>query len=312
MSKRLTDTDKWKKLWFRKLKPEHKIFWQYLLDTCNNAGIWEVDFEMASFMIGCDVDPEEIKQLFSKQYRELDDGKRWFIEDFIEFQYKCSIQDLNPGNKAHLSVIRILEKHNIKGLQSPLEGANQKQEAPIQGALDKDMDKEKDKDKKRNEECGTLYEECSDWDYDQAEFWIQRLQKHFPTVLFSRDLIALDIFKLRTEAKLSEDKILAIQKYLKEPIEESNNGFSWFDKITLPGRLFETSSKTSEKFYAMILRDMGKSKKFKDKERTTKEREKAKKLHQTYNKDSPAADPTQIDAVKEAKKKLERYAKPET
>jgi len=152
MSKRLTDTDKWKKLWFRKLKPEHKIFWQYLLDTCNNAGIWEVDFEMASFMIGCDVDPEEIKQLFSKQYRELDDGKRWFIEDFIEFQYKCSIQDLNPGNKAHLSVIRILEKHNIKGLQSPLEGANQKQEAPIQGALDKDMDKEKDKDKEEEKD----------------------------------------------------------------------------------------------------------------------------------------------------------------
>ena len=47
MAKRFTDTDKWKKKWFRELKPISKCFWSYLLDNCNHAGIWEVDISLA-------------------------------------------------------------------------------------------------------------------------------------------------------------------------------------------------------------------------------------------------------------------------
>jgi len=122
LSKRFTDSGKWEKEWFRKLKPEYKAFWEYMRDRCDNAGIWDVDFELASFMVGCELDVEEIKKVFKKQFIEIND-KKWFLTDFIEWQYNCSIKDLNPDNNAHLSVIRHLEKYKIKGLMRGIRGA---------------------------------------------------------------------------------------------------------------------------------------------------------------------------------------------
>lgn len=135
MAKRFTDTEKWKKVWFRKLTPLCKCFWEYLRDNCNHAGIWEVDFELAEFCLGSPLNKEEIKIVFKKQYIEISNGKKWFIKDFIDFQYGS----LNENNKAHGSVIHILKKEGVyKGLVCPLDRAKDK---------DKDMDKDKEKDK---------------------------------------------------------------------------------------------------------------------------------------------------------------------
>jgi hypothetical protein len=129
MAKRLTDTEKWRKPWFRNLKPKHKCFWQYLIDNCNHAGVWEVDFNLASYFIGTKLEENELREVFKKQYVELDNGKRWFIRDFVEFQYGC----LNPNNNLHKSVINTLEKSGVdEGLVCPTGGA---------------IDKEEDKDK---------------------------------------------------------------------------------------------------------------------------------------------------------------------
>lgn len=129
MSKRFTDTDKWKKPWFRKLKPVHKAFWQYLLDNCDKSGIWEVDFETAGFFIGEELSIEETKEMFNKQFVEIDNGKRWFLIDYISFQYI----KLNPNNSAHKNVyIELLERNlinpdgTVKELQSPSIGAKDK------------------------------------------------------------------------------------------------------------------------------------------------------------------------------------------
>tara|TARA_Y100000310_G_scaffold256647_1_gene264497 strand:+ start:2767 stop:3513 length:747 start_codon:yes stop_codon:yes gene_type:complete len=138
MSKRLTDTNKWKKKWFRNLDNDYKVFWMYILDNCDHAGIWEVDFEMAEWFCKT-IDEGRIRNVFEKQYYEFDNGKRWFLKDFIDFQYGT----LNEKNRVHLSVINILKKNNLinvnKGLISPLLGSKDK---------DKDMDKDKEKDKK--------------------------------------------------------------------------------------------------------------------------------------------------------------------
>ncbi len=117
MANRLTDSEKWKKTWFRKLKPEHKLMWFYILDNCDHAGIWESDFELASFMIGWTYDQTEIEEAFEKQFLKIDEN-RWYLTDYIEWQYKCTISELNPNNKAHLGVIRTLEKHKIYDLLS--------------------------------------------------------------------------------------------------------------------------------------------------------------------------------------------------
>lgn len=140
MAKRFTATEKWDKVWFRKLSPDYKCFWIYITDRCNHAGIWEVDFELASMYIGMKIDPIEVSTVFKKQYTELNGGSRWFLRDFIDFQYNGN---LNPLNKVHLSIINILKKEGVykgltRGLQAP-----------------KDMVMVKDKDMVKDYHCDT-------------------------------------------------------------------------------------------------------------------------------------------------------------
>ena len=63
MSKRFTDTEKWDRPWFLALPPEYKAFWEYLRDKCDRAGIWYVNFELASYLIKSPIDPEMAKRL---------------------------------------------------------------------------------------------------------------------------------------------------------------------------------------------------------------------------------------------------------
>jgi len=161
MPKRYTDTDKWKKIWFRKLKNDHKVFWMYVLDQCDHAGIWEVDFELASYFCN-GIKESEIRKTFVKQYHEFDDGKRWFIKDFIEFQYR----GLDESNRVHNSVINILKRHGLfKGLIRPLYEAKDKD-------IYKDQDKvkEKDKEKGKNSKKNQLKKIESELNILQAEF----------------------------------------------------------------------------------------------------------------------------------------------
>lgn len=110
ISKRFTDTNKWNKRWYRELSPEEKCFWGYVTDTCSNVGIWEVDFGTASHFIGTVINEETIREKFEKQFHELDGGKRWFIKDFIVFQYG---ENLNAKNKAHIPVIKTLRDYRL-------------------------------------------------------------------------------------------------------------------------------------------------------------------------------------------------------
>ena len=86
MSKRFTDSEKWKKKWFRNLPDKSKLFWVYILDSCSVSGIWEVDFELAKFFCG-KLDIEKVKKDLFKQYIEIENGKRWFVKYFILLQY---------------------------------------------------------------------------------------------------------------------------------------------------------------------------------------------------------------------------------
>jgi len=52
MAKRFTDTDKWKKPFIRCMKAPYKLLWIYILDECDHAGIWHVDFDVAEIKIG--------------------------------------------------------------------------------------------------------------------------------------------------------------------------------------------------------------------------------------------------------------------
>jgi hypothetical protein len=133
MSKRFTDTDKWKKPFIKSLPAEYKIFWLFLLDECDHAGIWHVELDIAEARLGIKLSLEKIRGLFNGKVVEFDSGNKLFVPDFVQFQYGI----LNPENKAHRSVINILNRYNLMEHVSPFQGAKDK---------DKELDKDKDTD----------------------------------------------------------------------------------------------------------------------------------------------------------------------
>jgi len=133
MAKRFTDSRKWNDPWFRKLPLQYKLFWYYLLDTCDHAGIYKVDIEHANFCIGKEVDLESILHLFNKNKERITviSEEEWFISGFINFQYG----ELHENSKTHISVIAILKSKGVyKGYTRGMDTT-------------KDKDKVKDKDK---------------------------------------------------------------------------------------------------------------------------------------------------------------------
>lgn len=134
MAKRFTDTGKWKKPFIKKLPLQYKLLWFYLLDDCDHAGVWQVDLEIASLRIGYEFNTKDSLNIFGSKVVSFDNGEKWFIKDFIDFQYG----ELNEKNRAHNSVITILKKYNLLDLNKGLK-------SPLQGGKDKDKDKDKDK-----------------------------------------------------------------------------------------------------------------------------------------------------------------------
>lgn len=145
MSKRFTDTDKWKKTFIKGLAAEYKLFWLYLLDECDHAGIWHVEFDLAEVRLGIKLSQEKTRGLFKDRIFVFDSGSKWFIPDFITFQYG----ELNAANRAHKSVLHQLNKYNL--LKD-----DKVHISPLQGAKDKEQDKDKDKDKDKGAEIFSI------------------------------------------------------------------------------------------------------------------------------------------------------------
>lgn len=135
MAKRFTDTEKWKKPWFRALPIEAKAAWFYLLDDCDNKGLWPASFDRMSFDLKIEITEDLFLSWFKEKVIKIDEDK-FLILSFIEFQYG-SIEDLNPSNNAHKPIISLLKDLEKKGL---IRGSG--------GAQDKDKDKDKEESKK--------------------------------------------------------------------------------------------------------------------------------------------------------------------
>jgi hypothetical protein len=136
MAKRFIDTNIFRKDFIRGLQAPYKLLWLYIINECDHAGMWDVEIDVAQTRLGLpEITEADALKSFAGKITVV--GNKWFIPDFIEFQYG----ELKEENRAHNSVIQILKKYNLyknKPLTSPLQGAMD---------MDKDMDKEKDKDK---------------------------------------------------------------------------------------------------------------------------------------------------------------------
>lgn len=118
MPKRMTDTEKWKKPFLKSLPIEYKCFWFYVLDDCDHAGVWQIDTEVAGIRLGVNISIEKAQEYFKEKIVVFDAGKKWFIPDFITFQYG----QLTEKNKMYNAVFTVLSKYNLMGHLSPLNG----------------------------------------------------------------------------------------------------------------------------------------------------------------------------------------------
>lgn len=110
MAKRLSATEKWIDPWFCGLEPMDKLFWIYLCDNCDHAGIWQVNWPLVKFHIK---DYVFNKEVFNGRI-EILNNETWFLTKFVLFQQKInSLNDLNPKNNCHSSIINILKNKNL-------------------------------------------------------------------------------------------------------------------------------------------------------------------------------------------------------
>lgn len=142
--KRFTETAKWDDPWFRKLSPELKLLWLWLVDRCDNAGIIDPDLELASFHIGYQY-PFDTLSSFGERIEHLSCGK-WMVSKFIEFQYGSLSRDC----KAHRPIFQSLEKHALKGYPKGIHTLQEKE---------KEKERETSKDLVEKEEQGSAYAE---------------------------------------------------------------------------------------------------------------------------------------------------------
>ena len=78
MAKRFTDTTKWtNNKWFFKLSIESKLFWIYLLDSCDSVGVWEENVILASRIIGYEYSMDTLLSDFEKQIYVFKDNRKW-------------------------------------------------------------------------------------------------------------------------------------------------------------------------------------------------------------------------------------------
>lgn len=108
MAKRFTDSNKFRDTWYRKLKPKHKCLWEYMLSECSIAGVLELDYDSMSFHIGDKIKKEDLA-IFKDRIYFIEDNLL-FIPKFIQFQQP---NGLNANNKAHINILKTLEKYGI-------------------------------------------------------------------------------------------------------------------------------------------------------------------------------------------------------
>jgi hypothetical protein len=109
MGKRFTDASKWQDPWFRQLTPTAKVFYLFLLDNVDTAGVWDRDDALFQFLSGCPVEVDAHLEELEGRIVTLSDGKI-LVPKFVKFQNRTKLsQDCPP----HRQILRLLDKHGL-------------------------------------------------------------------------------------------------------------------------------------------------------------------------------------------------------
>ena len=137
MTRRMVDTEIWKKDWFLDLSIKQKLLVKFLYDNCDCAGIYELSYRTLRNCFNEEITKEDFAGI--KQIRFISENKI-YIEDFIQFQYGVSINDLKPErSNIHKGISKSLIKNGLLRVSEPLGN-------PWARVQDKDKDKVINKD----------------------------------------------------------------------------------------------------------------------------------------------------------------------
>lgn len=166
MAKRFTDTNIWKnQKWFRRLTPINKLFWRYLTDACDHAGVWKIDyltitedlgiedFSISAFIEACNQDFDKLtgKPLVKERVILVADSHLW-LTGFIQFQYENKQKTVNQKVAVIRSALEILEGLSI--LQQGLDKGYIRLTEPLDKGYQTLKDKDRDKDVLEEEGAG--------------------------------------------------------------------------------------------------------------------------------------------------------------
>ena len=112
MAKRFTDTELWDDDWFIGLPLQYKMFWFYIKDDCDHAGIWKPKKYKFQLLTDLSINIEDALIAFNEgkeRIKVLNEG-RWYIVDFFHFQYGDCI---NISSKVHESAVKTYLKEGL-------------------------------------------------------------------------------------------------------------------------------------------------------------------------------------------------------
>lgn len=110
MTKRVTDTDIWKKDWFLELTDKQKLLVKFLFDNCDCAGVYEISQKILNTCFNEQITRADFEAI--KQVRFIKEDII-FLEDFIKYQYNVEISELNEKYNLHKGILRRLNKYGI-------------------------------------------------------------------------------------------------------------------------------------------------------------------------------------------------------
>ena len=120
MPKRLHDTNIWDEDWFYEIATEYQMFFFWIKDHCDHAGIWKANKKKFEDSTGLRVDIVEAMRLYNEDKERFVkvNGNKYLYKDFFVFQYGAI---LNISNLVHLSIVNIylsigVDLGSIRGL----------------------------------------------------------------------------------------------------------------------------------------------------------------------------------------------------
>lgn len=126
MAKRFTDSNKWRKPWFRKLNIKAKLLWIYLCDECDHCGLIDIDFELISFQIGFKIEESDLFEFFGDKIEKVGSSK-FFLLPFFNFQYSSAKDSWTAKIKARDAIASLgyeIENDEVLSKKGKKDGKN--------------------------------------------------------------------------------------------------------------------------------------------------------------------------------------------